>query len=169
LTTSMCGDNLFAAQSVLRGDDCPLIESAANSGNRFRHLRRLGCHDSKFASRELIRAGRGSERNLKLVLSRDAQTIAVQNSRVIFTTNKGPHLRNPRQVRRVQAADGPTSDDANTLHFVAPAFAQLSRIRAPIGPPGRAALRSPFHFYQVLGLADFFRYHRSEQTVRIIE
>jgi hypothetical protein len=53
---------------------------------------------------------------MKLVFSRDAQTIAAESSSVIFAANKSPHFRNPRQVRRVQAANGATSDDAKTLH-----------------------------------------------------
>src|SRR5271167_730215 len=105
LSAGMGGDDLFAPQPVLRGDDRTLIESVADNGNAFLHLSGFGCHDTEFAVGDLIRLRRSLERHMKLVLSRDAQTVAVESSGVIFSANKSPYLRNPRQVRRVQAAN----------------------------------------------------------------
>ncbi len=77
LTASVHSDNLFAAQSVLRGDDRPLIETAAQQRRWIPLPARLGCHDGKFAIGEFVCARRRFERYVEFVLSRDAQTIAV--------------------------------------------------------------------------------------------
>ena len=101
---------------------------------------------------------------MKLVPSRNSKTFAVESSGVIFATDKGPYLRNPRQVRRIQTTDRATSDDANTFHAKAVTLPKNAGegARATCGLP-------PFQSYQVLGLTDFFRYHRAKQTVGIVK
>jgi hypothetical protein len=54
---------------------------------------------------------------MKFVLPRHSQPVTVESLSVIFAANEGPYFRNPCQVRRVQAANGATSDDANFLHM----------------------------------------------------
>ena len=54
---------------------------------------------------------------MKLVLSRDSQTVAVESAGVVLAPNKSPYLRNPRQVRCIKAAYGAATDDANTFHL----------------------------------------------------
>src|SRR5580693_10423354 len=109
-------DNLFAAKPVLRGNHCSLIETVADQCDRVLYLSGFCCHNAELAIGQLIRLRCCLERNMELVSSRDSQTLAVESARVIFATDKGPYLRNPRQVRRVQAADRPTTDDAHTFH-----------------------------------------------------
>jgi hypothetical protein len=53
---------------------------------------------------------------MKLMLSRNPQAVAIESLRMIFAADKSPYLRNPRQMRRIQAANGPAPDDANSFH-----------------------------------------------------
>src|ERR1700674_1448407 len=131
LPAGMRGDNLFASQTILRGNNRTLSETLADQSYRVLHLSRFCCNDAEFAIGELIRLCCSFERHMKFVLSRDAQTVAVESSGVIFAADKSPYLRNPRQMRRVQAANGATSDDANTLHAKVVTLPTETRARAP--------------------------------------
>src|SRR5580704_5529732 len=164
LSARVSRDNLFAAKPVLRGNHRSLIETVADQRDRVLYLSGFCCHDAELAIGKLIRLRCCLERHMKLALSRDSQTVAVERLGVIFSPDKSPYLRNPRQVRRVQAADRPTTDDAHTLHAKAVTLPKNAGegARATCGLP-------PFQSYQVLGLTDFFRYHRAKQTVGIVK
>src|SRR5579863_2550702 len=142
LSARVSRDNLFAAKPVLRRDHSTLIETVTDQRDRVLYLGSFCCHNAEIAIGKLIRLRCCLERHMKLTLSRDSQTFAVESSGVIFATDEGPYLRNPRQVRRVQAANGATSDDANTLHAKVVILPE-TRARAPAPHSLTAFLLSP--------------------------
>src|SRR5580693_9411112 len=116
LSARVSRDNLFAAKPVLRGNHSTLIETVADQCDRVLYLSGFCCHNAELAIGQLVRLRCCLERHMKLAPSRDSQTVAVERSGVIFATDKGPYLCNPRQMRRIQTTDRATSDDANTFH-----------------------------------------------------
>jgi hypothetical protein len=82
--------------------------------------------------------------------SRDPQTVPVERTGVVLAADKSPYLRNPRQMRGVQTANGATSYDANPFH------AKVVT-KTNTGEDARATRAlSPLDFHKFLGLTDFF-------------
>jgi hypothetical protein len=59
-------------------------------------------HDGEVAVRNFCRTPSGPKRNVELMFPADAQSIAVERKRVIFSPHESPNLRNTRKVRRIQ-------------------------------------------------------------------
>src|SRR5438552_11345876 len=75
LPSRVLRDNLLAPESVLRGNNHPVIKMTADRSDRLRHLRRLRRHNSQIAVRKLVRPGGRLERYTKLVPTRDRQSL----------------------------------------------------------------------------------------------
>ena len=115
-TTRVLGNNLFTAQAVLSRDDGTLVEMLTCFGDGFFHLRCFRRDDTKIKFREFFRVRRRLQRHGKVVLAGNAQAIAIQPAGVVRAPDQGPYLSYTREMRRVQAADGAATDNANPFH-----------------------------------------------------
>src|ERR1700722_7809812 len=77
LPAGVGGNDLFAPQPVLCGNNRTLVETMADVGNGLLHLSRLGRHDAQIAIGELLRPCRCLERHMKLMFSRYPQAVAI--------------------------------------------------------------------------------------------
>src|SRR5207247_4735540 len=116
LPSRVLGNDFFAPESILRGNNHPVIKMIADRSDRLRHLRCFRRYNSQIAIRKLVRPGGRLERYMKVVPTRDRQSFAIQRTRMLLAPHEAPHLGNPRQVSRVEAPDSTATDYANSFH-----------------------------------------------------
>src|SRR6266852_339679 len=109
------GNNLFAAEAVLRGKDSALFEKVRDGPHGVHGLRGFAGNNAQIEFRQSARLMRGMQLCVKLMRSGYLQPLAIQCLGVLRTPNKGPNLRDLRQVRGVEASDRAAPDDANAF------------------------------------------------------
>ena len=86
---------------------------AFEGGRSLVDMGRLGRDDAQVGVPELGRIGRRLELGREVVAAGDAEAVLAQRLRVLLAPRQDDDVRNLREMRRVQAADGTGPDDAD--------------------------------------------------------
>src|SRR5690349_3810526 len=84
---------------------------------RLARLRGFARNNTQIKLGQGLRIIRRAQLSMELVCSRNTKTLFTERTSVVRTPHKRPDFRHTRQVCRVQAANGTTPNDADSLHL----------------------------------------------------